>query len=248
MIPILVADRNANIIFTNSALCKLIDCEEHELVERRLFDFLDPDDIGLQERFDAEEGVTEPIFHTATFNTPSGRRIELTFKIYPVLDEAKERTLYHVTVGVGTRLLGATLAYAASDDLRKNYAHSSLNYDAGRELYARLKKHLKDKERFLDPELDLDTLSRELQTNQLYLSQTVNFFSGTSFRDFINAHRVAYIASKAEALREVPISQLWQRAGFGSYSAFRRVVHSQFNATPRQWVTSLREKTASLAK
>jgi len=242
MIPILFADKHANILYTNDALCKLIDCEAHELVENTLLDFLDADSASLQERFHNPSQNRDPIFHTGIFKTPRGNKVELTFKIYPVFAEDRDDLLYHITVGVHSKAVDALRANEQADILRQNYAHTSLSYKDGQELFLRLETVMAEQKPFLNSDVDLDILSRKLGTNQLYLSQTVNFFAGVGFRDYLNDWRLRYLRNNISLAQQHTVSELWERIGFGSYSAFRRYVQSTQGVNPKQFITSLRAK------
>ena len=247
MVPILVADANFKIVYTNEAVCKLIDCEAHELETKDFFGFLDPGHKELKDHLVTGTRNGAPYFHTSIFNTPGGQKIELTFKIYPVLDEDRDDRLYHVTVGVRSRIVSVAIARESKRDaLRENYTHTSLSYAEGKALFDRVEAYVADEQAFLNPDLDLEQLSRELATNQLYLSQTVNFFAGLRFRDYINHHRVRYLERNASRFEDLPVSELWKAAGFGSYSAFRRFLQAAHHTTPKSFARQLHTASAQV--
>ena len=93
---------------------------------------------------------------------------------------------------------------------------------------------------FLDKDLDLEAVCQRLQTNQLYLSQVVNFFARESFRDYVNRCRISYLERAVSDPDALGIGDLWRAAGFGSYSAFRRFLQASRDMTPGEFARTLR--------
>lgn len=83
---------------------------------------------------------------------------------------------------------------------------------------------LQDKKRFLDPDLKITDLCRELNTNRTYLSNLINREFHLNFNDLINRYRVEYSISlmKNNRNRNDSLLAIATEAGFGSVSSFYR--------------------------
>ncbi len=241
MVPIIIADEHSHIIYINEALCKLIDCDRADMLGQSLYDFIDPTEDNLRLRLSSAKLNAKPLYHSAQFRTPSGGAVELTFKVYAVKTEPDNRVLYHISVAVFSRDVEHPASTMTEDQLKSSYVHTSLSYSDGSRLYAQVEHEMMSKRLYLSSEIDLESLSRWLGTNQLYLSQTINFFAGVSFREYINHWRIRYLRELAPNSAQLPVGELWRVAGFGSYSAFRRYLQLEFKITPSAFAKQLEE-------
>lgn len=64
--------------------------------------------------------------------------------------------------------------------------------DSAHELYARAVEMMRSKKPFLLYEFTLYDMAQRLFTNKMYLSRTINTFSGRGFRSFVNFFRIQY--------------------------------------------------------
>ncbi len=105
--------------------------------------------------------------------------------------------------------------------------------NADETLFNQIVSYLEDKKPYKDPDFNLNTLAKELNTNRTYISKTINTFSNKSFVEFINEYRVL----EAKKLLYTKIDQLTveaigYEAGFKSKSTFYRVFKSLTGVTP----------------
>lgn len=92
---------------------------------------------------------------------------------------------------------------------------------------------------YLQPDLRVSDVARQLGTNREYVYQAINVRMGISFSDYINSKRVEYAK---ELLRENPdmsSDELFARSGFNSSASFYRNFKQLTGMSPRQFVNSL---------
>ena len=91
-------------------------------------------------------------------------------------------------------------------------------------LIRKLENLIEIKQAFLQPDISLTSVSRELGTNRTYLSVLINQQFGMNFNSYINQYRVKFVN---EYLKENPLvttEELYQLAGFGSISTMKRAM------------------------
>ena len=92
------------------------------------------------------------------------------------------------------------------------------------ELKNRLVSLLEKQKDYLDSDLRITDLSRELNTNRTYLSNMINSEFGLSFSDLINIYRVKHAVEliKEDENNDLPLNDIALDSGFGSQSSFNR--------------------------
>jgi AraC-like DNA-binding protein len=102
------------------------------------------------------------------------------------------------------------------------------------ELPGLLEKLMTDEKPWLDPELDLDALSRRLGWTRNEVSAAINGHFGRNFHDFVNAYRVAEVKALMDdpAKRGFTLVALALEAGFNSKPTFNAVFKKQTGLTP----------------
>jgi YesN/AraC family two-component response regulator len=92
---------------------------------------------------------------------------------------------------------------------------------------------------FLDPELNLKTVTKILGTNQKYLYQAISENSDNNFRSFLNRYRVdeakQVIEKKIGQNEELNLSGLYASVGFNSPVSFYRAFKSVTGLTPKDY-------------
>lgn len=97
---------------------------------------------------------------------------------------------------------------------------------------------------FLDKNIRLAGLAKQLNTNTRYLSQTINSEKQKSFNSYINMLRIHYILKK---LRTNPtyltykISYLAEESGFASQSSFTSAFKEETGTTPSAYIKGLQK-------
>lgn len=99
---------------------------------------------------------------------------------------------------------------------------------------------LKKDKLFLDQNLHIGRLAKEVGTNRTYLSRSIKSIKGTSFADYINFQRIAY--AKEYLVKNPPditIDDLAIVSGFGSKRNFIRYFKRTEGITPGQYMKGL---------
>jgi AraC-like DNA-binding protein len=105
------------------------------------------------------------------------------------------------------------------------------------DLLDKLDHALETQKRYLDPNLTLGALAKELHTNREYLSRTINLFFGKSYTDYINGYR---IKAALEILQSIAngttkprtILKIANASGFKSTSTFNPAFKKVVGDTP----------------
>ena len=93
-------------------------------------------------------------------------------------------------------------------------------------------------ERYLDPELSIDSLAREMHTNRTYLSRLVNRRFKMSFRDYINTRRIDHAKSLMKRNPTALMETIAKNSGFMTTSQFNRKFKELEGMSPRVWQIS----------
>lgn len=97
---------------------------------------------------------------------------------------------------------------------------------------------------FLNPQLTLNDLAKELGVNSAVLSHAINSGFGKNFNDYINEFRIEAVKNKLQS-REVKNSTLLGIAfdcGFNSKATFNRAFKKFTNVSPREFLENVKIK------
>ncbi|PHR86789.1 MAG: hypothetical protein COA80_19340 [Leeuwenhoekiella sp.] len=109
-------------------------------------------------------------------------------------------------------------------------------------LLHRLQK-FEEGEAFLDPELSLFGLAKDLNTNSAYLSRVINEVKGVNFSNYINELRVQYLLKKLEddpQLQFYKIQALGEEVGFKRAYSFSKAFERKVGEKPSNYLKQLR--------
>ena len=98
---------------------------------------------------------------------------------------------------------------------------------------------------FLEPELDLNQLSKQLEVSSNILSYTINKGFEKNFNDFVNSHRVDAVIEKLKnpANANLTLIAIAFDCGFNSKATFNRVFKKLAQKSPKEFLNEI--KTAS---
>jgi len=146
----------------------------------------------------------------------------------------------------------AVRAAADSSEEGKKGAASSeavavpLPDDAGRMLAA-LKRLMEEDQLFLNPNLTIEDVATELNTNRVYISRIVNQLMHVTFRDYINQLRIRYSKQYMRKHPDYTQETVAVSCGYQDAASFNRKFRQLTGMTPREWMSNRRteeEKTA----
>jgi tetratricopeptide (TPR) repeat protein len=123
------------------------------------------------------------------------------------------------------------------------YSGSSISDEQIEILLKELKTLMFEKKAFLDPEITLTKLAKQLNTNSAYLSQIINDTYQQNFNNFINEYRVkeARVLLNDENYANYTIEGIAQNVGFNSKSAFNVAFKKFTGVTPSFYQKTIRE-------
>jgi AraC-like DNA-binding protein len=109
------------------------------------------------------------------------------------------------------------------------------------QLVDRLLNYMKEKEPFLDPELTLSTLAKQLEISRGQLSQLINEGIGDNFYNFVNRYRVEQVKKYMNDPSKGNLSMLGIAldAGFKSKSTFNLIFKRFTGLTPTEYRKNL---------
>ena len=110
-------------------------------------------------------------------------------------------------------------------------------------LYDRCCRYMAERKPFLVETFSLNDLAAALFTNKVYLSKTINYYSGKNFRSYVNHYRVMYAMEIFRRNKALTVSQLGALAGFRSGNTFNAAFKDVMKESPSTWCARLRKKT-----
>ena len=115
-------------------------------------------------------------------------------------------------------------------------------------LYDRCCRYMADRKPFLVESFSLGDLANVLYTNRVYLSKTINYYSGKNFRSYINYYRVMYAMELFRKNRSLSVTELGAFAGFHSATTFNQAFKAVMQESPSTWCARLRKKNREYPK
>ena len=115
-------------------------------------------------------------------------------------------------------------------------------------LYDRCCRYMADRKPFLVESFSLGDLASVLYTNRVYLSKTINYYSGKNFRSYINYYRVMYAMELFRRNKSLTVTELGSLAGFHSGTTFNQAFKAVMQESPSTWCARLRKKNREYPK
>ena len=109
-------------------------------------------------------------------------------------------------------------------------------------LYDRCCRYMAERKPFLVETFSLNDFASALFTNKVYLSKTINYYSGKNFRSFVNYYRVMYAMELFRRNKALTVSELGSLAGFHSSTTFNTAFKAVMKESPSTWCARLRKK------
>lgn len=103
-------------------------------------------------------------------------------------------------------------------------------------IYDRIVRLMLEKKPFLNDDFDMDDLSRFMFCNKLYLSKTINMFSGKNFRQFINYYRICHAMEILKREPKKKLAEVADMSGFHSTATFNMAFKMNTGETPTDWI------------
>ena len=246
---VFVCNAKLDIVWIDNNFCKTVDCTKHAALGNSIFDFLDvPAGDPFRDEVRALGDTVDRTTYATAFRSGDGSVLPFTFfvELVPSFEGVDGAAL--ISVGMQTpdpavvEATGATAAreLGVTDPMRQTYRYSNLRLEDGARLYSQLERLIDDEERYRDKGFTLETAAGLLNTNALYISQVINFFSGYSFPNYLNIKRLEALERRLRENREADFTAAWQEAGFGSYSSLNRFLRTVRGTSPSKFLRAAR--------
>ena len=118
------------------------------------------------------------------------------------------------------------------------YQSSHLTLQKGIQIKAKLLRLFVSERIYLNDQLNLPLLAKQLQTNTKYLSQVINQHFQNNFTTFINTYRIQEFKQKLlnGHAQKLTLFGLAQECGFHNRSTFYRAFRSNTGQSPKQFL------------
>ncbi|HEX2958505.1 MAG TPA: response regulator [Chitinispirillaceae bacterium] len=93
-----------------------------------------------------------------------------------------------------------------------------------------------EKELFRNPELSIQMLAREIQSNQKTVSSMVNEYCGMNFRSLLNRLRIAAFIRNTVSCQKLSLDGQCQKVGFQRYATFSEACRNVMGILPRELI------------
>jgi len=120
------------------------------------------------------------------------------------------------------------LSDSQSDEIVRNGVLEATEINTNNaDLISRLMDYMVTKQAFLQSDISMTSVCRELGTNRTYLSAIINQQFGLNFNAFINQYRVEFVNNYLKENPTTTKEELVTLSGFGSISSLKRAVNKK---------------------
>ena len=112
-------------------------------------------------------------------------------------------------------------------------------------IYGKVLKYMDTKKPYLQESFTIEDMADAVFTNKVYLSKTINYFSGRNYRQFINYYRINYARSLMEKDRRLKVVEVAMMSGFHSVVTFNMAFKLFTSMTPSAYYGMLASKGKS---
>ena len=109
-------------------------------------------------------------------------------------------------------------------------------------LYDKVCRYMTEHKPFLVESFSLQDLANALYTNRVYLSKTINHYSGKNFRQYLNYYRVMYAMDLFRNNMSLRVSELSELSGFHSPTSFFQSFRRVMGEAPSQWCARVKDR------
>lgn len=138
----------------------------------------------------------------------------------------------------------ASLPIIATED-HKSYKNSALNEQTAEEYKQHINTYFQKSAIYLDSNLSLEVLAKELHIPKHYLSQLFNIYFEKSFHNFVAEYRINYAIELLNSNNgRLKIESLAYSCGFNSKTSFNRYFKERTGLTPSEYQFQLNAQSA----
>jgi len=128
----------------------------------------------------------------------------------------------------------------------KKYKRSGLKNENVADLVNMIRKYMVIKKPYLDRDLTIYDLSRQLSISRHTLSEVINEHMGMNFYNLVNEYRIKEVKErmKSDEYRKLTILAIAYDSGFNSKSSFNTIFKEKTGRTPSEYLAALNEKNS----
>mgnify|MGYP002623088920 FL=1 len=115
-------------------------------------------------------------------------------------------------------------------------------------IYGKVLRYMDSKKPYLQESFTIEDLADAVFTNKVYLSKTINYFSGRNYRQFINYYRVNHAKALMQKDRHLKVVEIAMMSGFHSVVTFNMAFKLFTNMTPTAYYGMLAAKEKPQAR
>jgi AraC-like DNA-binding protein len=121
------------------------------------------------------------------------------------------------------------------------YSKTGLKKEKSEKLLQEIKSLVERDKLYLNEELRIHDIAKELNESINYISQTLNELEGKNFHQFINEYRIKEVIQRFSnpEFNEYPILRIAFDSGFNSKSSFNKVFKEQMGISPKDFRKNL---------
>lgn len=98
----------------------------------------------------------------------------------------------------------------------------------------RLEQYCKGEELYLQPDLTLESLARQIDTNRTYLGRYFSYV-GTTYYNYINSLRIDYAVKLMHANSDISLQEVAETSGYSNSTSFRRAFADRVGCLPSEY-------------
>ena len=125
-------------------------------------------------------------------------------------------------------------------------ADGSHSEEVYKDLYERILDYFENGRPYLDGELSINDLARDLYSNRLYISKAISQYTGRNFCQFVNYYRVQHSINVFRDNPELKVHEIGSVSGFNSIVSYNMAFRLFMGENPSDWCR--KEKSRLLRK
>ena len=145
--------------------------------------------------------------------------------------------LYIILAIVGLKQIPAKINISSKEDKTENkisLSNIEADFDLN-EIHQNLMNYFDKKKPWLQPDLNIWDVSKNIGSNRTYVSKVINEEIGCNFNQFVNGYRIEEAKKLLTKTPLIPISEISELSGFGSVNSFIRIFKASELCTPNQY-------------
>ncbi len=120
--------------------------------------------------------------------------------------------------------------------------------DVYKDLYERILIYFEIKKPYLDSDLTINNLVKDMYSNKMYISKAISQFTGRNFCQFVNYYRVMHSMECFRENQELKVHELAVMSGFNSVVSYSMAFRLFMGETPSEWFRKERSRLLKKGK